>query len=83
MATEFNAQAGGGYCRPELPEQAEALLNYLHEQQIGLVAWALDMPNMRKPDGTYTTLDHFVCGQRNSGGGGGAGELIHEYFLQN
>ena len=23
MATAFNAQAGGGYCRPELPEQAE------------------------------------------------------------
>ena len=29
MATEFNAQAGGNYCRPELAEQAEALLAYL------------------------------------------------------
>jgi len=83
MATAFNAQAGGGYCRPELPEQAEALLNYLHEEQIGLVAWALDMPNMRKPDGAYTTLDHLVCGQRNAGGEGGAGEMIHEYFMTN
>ncbi len=83
MATAFNAQAGGSYCRPELPEQAADLLAYLHEKRIGLVAWALDMPNLRNPDGSYTNLDHLVCGQRNAGGRGGAGEMIHEYFLQN
>ena len=83
MATAFNAQAGGGYCRPELPEQTAALLDYLDEKRIGLVAWALDMPNLRKPDGSYTTLDHLVCGQRNDGGRGGAGQMIHEYFLAN
>ena len=81
MATAFNAQAGGGYCRPELPEQAANLLAYLHEQRIGLVAWAFDMPNMREPDGSYTTLDDLVCGQRKHGGRGGAGQMIHEYFL--
>ena len=83
MATEFNAHAGGGYCRPELAEQAEALLAYLHEKRIGLVAWALDMPNLRNPDGSYTTLDDLVCGQRRDGGRGGAGQMIHEYFLAN
>jgi len=83
MATEFNAQAGGSYCRPELAEQAADLLEYLHQQRIGLVAWALDMPNLREPEGGYTTLDDLVCGQRNAGGQGGAGQMIHEYFLAN
>jgi len=78
MATAFNAQAGGGYCRPELPEQAAALLDYLRRQQIGLVAWALDMPNLTNPDDSYTTLDDLVCGKD---GQGGAGQLIHEHFL--
>ena len=82
MATEFNAQAGGSYCRPELAEQTADLLEYLRQQRIGLVAWALDMPNLREPDGGYTTLDHLVCGQRNAGGQGGAGQMIHEYFLE-
>ena len=68
MATAFNAQAGGRYCRPELPEQAAALLAYLHEKRIGLVAWALDMPSLREADGSYTTLDHLVCGERRDGG---------------
>ena len=81
MATEFNAHSGGSYCRPELAAQAEALLDYLAEQRIGLVAWALDMPNLREPDGSYTTLDDLVCGQRSAGGRGGAGQLIHEHFL--
>ncbi len=83
MATSFNAQAGGGYCRPELPEQAAALIDYLHEKRIGLVAWALDMPSLREADGSYTTLDHLVCGERRDGGTGGAGEMIHEYFMAN
>ena len=80
MATEFNAQAGGSYCRPELAEQTAALLAYLNEKRIGLVAWALDMPNLRNPDGSYTSLDNLVCGKRDKGGHGGAGEMIHEYF---
>jgi hypothetical protein len=83
MATAFNAQAGGGYCRPELEAQAESLLAYLREKRIGLVAWALDMPNLRNRDGSYTTLDNLVCGQRGAGGQGGAGQMIHEYFLAN
>ena len=83
MATAFNAQAGGNYCRSELPIQTSALLAYLHEKRIGLVAWALDMPNLRNPDGSYTSLDHLVCGERRDGGQGGAGELIHEYFITN
>lgn len=83
MATEWNAQAGGNYCRPEMPEQAAELLAYLRKQRIGLVAWALDMPNLTNPDGSYTTLDDLVCGQRGKGGQGGAGEMIHEYFLAN
>ena len=83
MATAFNAQAGGGYCRPELPSADRGALAYLHEKRIGLVAWALDMPNLREPDGSYSTLDDLVCGQRKDGGQGGAGEMIHEYFLAN
>jgi hypothetical protein len=83
MATAFNAQAGGRYCRPELPEQTADLLDYLDEKQIGLVAWALDMPNLRKADGSYTTLDDLVCGKRSEGGRGGAGQMIHEHFLAN
>jgi hypothetical protein len=83
MATEFNAQAGGNYCRPELPEQTEALLTYLAEQRIGLVAWALDMPNLMNTDGSYTTLDDLVCGERRDGGRGGAGQMLHEHFLAN
>jgi endoglucanase len=83
MATAFNAQAGGKYCRPELPEQTADLLDYLDEKRIGLVAWALDMPNLREADGSYTTLDDLVCGKRSEGGSGGAGEMIHEYFLAN
>jgi hypothetical protein len=81
MATEFNAQSGGNYCRPEMAGQAEALLDYLREKQIGLVAWALDMPNLMEPDGSYTTLDDLVCGERREGGRGGAGQMIHEHFL--
>lgn len=81
MATSFNAHAGGLYCRPELPEQAAALLAYLREKRIGLVAWALDMPSLRNPDGSYTSLDGLVCGERRDGGRGGAGELIHDYFV--
>lgn len=83
MATAFNAQAGGRYCRSELPEQTEALLDFLQEKEIGLVAWALDMPNLREADGSYTTLDGLVCGTRRDGGQGGAGEMIHEYFMAN
>jgi endoglucanase len=81
MATEWNASAGGNYCRPEMPAQAEALLDYLAEQRIGLVAWALDMPNLRELDGSYTTLDDLVCGEYRDGGRGGAGQMIHEHFL--
>jgi len=83
MATEWNAESGGSYCRPEMPAQAEALLDYLAEQRIGLVAWALDMRNLREEDGSYTTLDDLVCGERRDGGRGGAGQLIHEHFLAN
>ena len=39
------------------------------------------MPNLREPDGSYTTLDDLVCGERSDGGRGGAGQMIHEYFL--
>jgi hypothetical protein len=81
MATEWNAHSGGNYCRPEMPAQAEALLDYLSEQRIGLVAWALDLPNLMEPDGSYTTLDGLVCGGRRAGGHGGAGQMIHEHFL--
>ena len=81
MATEWNAYSGGGYCRPEMPAQAEALLDYLAEQRIGLVAWALDLPSLREPDGSYTTFNDLVCGARRDGGRGGAGQMIHEYFL--
>ncbi|HVH02022.1 MAG TPA: cellulase family glycosylhydrolase [Amaricoccus sp.] len=81
MATAFNANAGGNYCRPEMAGQAEALLDYLAEERIGLVAWALDMPNLREADGSYTTLDDLVCGKRREGGRGGAGQMIHEHFL--
>jgi hypothetical protein len=83
MATEFNAQSGGNYCRPELEAQTEDLLGYLREKRIGLVAWALDMPNLRNADGSYTSLDVLVCGERRAGGRGGAGQLIHEYFVAN
>ena len=41
------------------------------------------MPNLREPDGSYTTLDDLVCGERRDGGRGGAGQMIHEYFLAN
>ncbi len=81
MATEFNADAGGNYCRPELAAQAEAILAYMREKRIGVVAWALDMPSVRGPDGSYTTLDALACGERRDGGRGGAGQMIHEYFL--
>ena len=83
MATEWNAAAGGSYCRPEMAAQAEALLDYLAEQRIGLVAWALDLPTLLEPDGSYTTLDDLVCGERRDGGRGGAGQMIHEHFLAN
>jgi hypothetical protein len=83
MATEFNAHSGGNYCRPELASQAAAILAYMREKGIGVVAWALDMPNLRTPDGSYTTLDVLVCGERRDGGKGGAGQMIHEYFLAN
>ena len=48
MATEWNAHSGGNYCRPEMAAQAEALLDYLAEQRIGLVAWALDLPSLMR-----------------------------------
>ena len=82
IATEFNSNAGGNYCRPELAEQAEEILAYLREKQIGVVAWALDMPNyLRNPDGSYTTLDDLVCGEHRDGGHGGSGQMIHDYFM--
>ena len=81
MATEFNADAGGPYCRPGLAAQAEEILAYMREKRIGVVAWALDMPSVREPDGSYTTLDDLVCAERRDGGRGGAGQMMHEYFL--
>ena len=83
MATEWNADAGGNYCWPEMAAQAEALLDYLADERIGLVAWALDLPSLREPDGSYTTLDDLVCGERRDGGRGGAGQMIHQHFLAN
>jgi hypothetical protein len=83
MATSFSAHAGGGYCRPELKQQTVEMLAYLREKRIGLVAWALDLPSLREEDGSYTTFDDLVCGQHRDGGRGGAGQLIHEYFLAN
>ena len=81
MATAFNAYASAGHCRAEFPIQTEALLAYLREKRIGLVAWALDMPNLREPDGSYSTFDGLICADRRDGGKGGAGQMIHEYFL--
>ena len=81
MATEFNADAGGPYCRPGLAAQAEEILAYMREKRIGVVAWALDMPSVREPDGSYTTFDVLVCAERRDGGQGGAGQMMHEYFL--
>lgn len=80
MATEFNSYASGP-CRPELPAQTEDMLAYLAARKIGLVAWAFDYPTLRNPDGSLTTLDNLVCGLKKDGGQGGAGEMIHEYFL--
>jgi hypothetical protein len=81
MATAFSANPGAGYCRPELEQQTIELLAYLREKRIGLVAWALDLPSIREEDGSYTTFDDLVCGQHRDGGRGGAGQMIHEYFL--
>ena len=83
MATEFNAQAGGSYCRPELAEQAAELLDYLHEKRIGLVAWALDMPNLREPGRQLHHARRPRLRPVREGGRGGAGQMIHEYFLAN
>ena len=83
MATAFNAHAGGGYCRPELAEQAEALLAYLRREA--------DRPRRlgarhAEPARAGRQLHHARrprlrrAPRRRPGG---AGQMIHEYFLAN
>ena len=67
MATEWNA-AGRRQLLPagDARRRPRRCSTICAEQRIGLVAWALDMPNLREPDGSYTTLDDLVCGERRT-----------------
>lgn len=81
MATAFNAHGGSNYCGPDLAARTAALLEYLRARRIGLVVWAFDLPWVREGDGRYARFDDLVCAAARDGGRGGAGQMIHEYFL--
>ena len=69
------------YCRPELAAQAEAIARLPAREADRGRRLGARHADVREPDGSYTTFDDLVCGERRDGGRGGAGQMIHEYFL--
>ncbi|AOP45004.1 hypothetical protein SL103_00940 [Streptomyces lydicus] len=78
MVTEWNASSGW-QCNPDVPKNAQLLLDYLSAHHIGLIGFAFDHPHTIVKNWKYvpTTYDDFHCGRHYDGG---PGELLFRYY---
>jgi Cellulase (glycosyl hydrolase family 5) len=78
IADEWAANTKGKICSDPPGDIPREFLSYIAQRNIGLVAWALDLPGTIVKDytGTPNTFAGFKCGDP----GGGAGELVMEFF---
>jgi endoglucanase len=78
ISTEWNALSKKeAICRPDYPQIAANLLNYLKQRRIGMVGFAFDLPvTLIKDFWSYTNYDNFECGAPDKG----AGEMLMHYY---
>lgn len=76
IATEFMANSRSA-CTDKLPQQTERLLNYLKNKDIGMTVWALDLGVVKRGK-DLSHFENFKCGANEIGG---AGKMIHDYYL--
>jgi len=78
IADEWGATSKAKMCSNPPKDVPMQFLQYIAQKNIGLIVWALDLPGTVVKDyhGTPNTLDGLVCGDA----GGGAGELITQFF---
>ncbi|MGB8410724.1 MAG: cellulase family glycosylhydrolase [Gallionella sp.] len=81
LVSEWNAGTFAG-CINDIPSLSKALLSYLQNKNIGLVAWAFDYPNTLMIDNSFsksTNFDGFTsC--KDTKTIYGPGTMVHEYF---
>jgi len=77
ILTEWNANSTTN-CIPSSPQRAPLLLTYLAGKRIGVVGFAMDLPDTLVKDYSYTptTYSPFTCGVS----GGGDGQLLFDEF---
>ena len=77
ILTEWNANSTTN-CLPQSPQRAPLLLTYLAGKQIGVVGFAMDLPDTLIANYSYapTTYSPFTCGVS----GGGPGQLLFSEF---
>lgn len=79
LATEWNALSFWDTCNNDMPRYSEVTLRYLKSKNIGLVAWAYDLPGIliRKSGASPISFVGFHCGPDTDFG---PGQLISNYF---
>ncbi|MCA1845829.1 MAG: DNRLRE domain-containing protein, partial [Actinobacteria bacterium] len=79
MNTGWNAHSGNSRCKPDFPEIARQMMDYMAAHNIGQFGWAFDYPGTLVKDWTYepTSFNGFKCG----GMGYGVGEEMRARFL--
>ncbi len=77
ILTEWNANSTTN-CIPSSPQRSPLLLTYLAGKRIGIVGFAMDLPDTLITDYSYTptTYSPFTCGVS----GGGPGQLLFSDF---
>lgn len=78
MATAFMASSISA-CDKNIPRRAEQMLEYLHKKQIGMTIWAFDLAVVRQGN-KLSNFENFECGKDKRGG---AGQMVHDYYMAN
>jgi hypothetical protein len=77
VATEWNALPGGKNCRDDTAEASQELFGVMARRHIGVMVWALDMPNtIVDGSGALLNFQNFQCTAR----GAGAASLAVQYM---
>lgn len=79
LISAWNSPARKGWCAKLGFKKPQQFLDYLHKNDIGLVAYALDVPGTILKDFRVSTTDVSGYGKKCSDGGA-AGSLIINYF---
>jgi hypothetical protein len=77
LVSEWNQVSNLKNCRPDLPQSSQQLIAALQHRRIGVMVWALDLPNtVVNGAGQPLTFQNFQCGAP----GGGAAQLAVQYM---